>query len=109
IRARVSGSPASGSCTPATLCPPHAMPHGPIAVSNRAKPLAVMRQFYIRRSRATWRILLWSAARRSPEYALEFGKLGRGSVGNGPKAEIALVPVAQAIAATGQGLGEIAA
>src|SRR5690606_4743228 len=42
MRSRVLAADASGSCTPTTPRSPQAMPQAPIAVSNKAKPRAVM-------------------------------------------------------------------
>src|SRR5215831_20631401 len=66
-RARVADSRPSGSCTPATPRPLHAMPQLPIGVSNSAKPYSVMlRSYRIRpRARHTWRILRFQPGRRS--------------------------------------------
>src|SRR6266404_4863973 len=111
MRARVSASPASGSCTPATPHSPQAMPHRPIAVSKSAKPLAVMTRSYHTLGFHHLENLalegLWSTACRRAEDALELGELGGGGVGGGPEAEIALIPVAQAIAVAAQSEAEI--
>src|SRR6266478_1761317 len=113
MRARVSASPASGSCTPATPHSPQAMPHRPIAVSKSAKPLAVMTRSYHPLGFHHLENLalegLWSTACRRAEDALELDELGGGGIGGDPEAQIAFIPVAQAIAVAAQRGGEIAA
>ena len=52
-----------------------------------------------------WRLALC----RLLEDPLELRKLGGCRVGNGPEAEVAIVPMAQALAAADQGGAEIAA
>src|SRR6266446_6973457 len=111
MRARVSASPASGSCTPATPRLPQAMPHRPIAVSKSAKPLAVMARSYHPLGLHHLENLALdrqsSTACRRAEDVLELGELGGGGVGGSPEAEIALIPVAQAIAVAAQSEAEI--
>src|SRR6266478_1882738 len=113
MRARVSASPASGSCTPATPHSPQAMPHRPIAVSKSAKPLAVMARSYhplgFRHLENLALECLWSTVCRRAEDALELDEFGGGGIGGGPEAQIAFIPVAQAIAVAAQRGGEIAA
>src|SRR5260370_15769389 len=102
MRAGVSASPTSGSCTPATPHSPQAMPQRPIAVSKSVKPLAVMTRSYHPLGLHHLENLALdrqsSTACRRAEDVLELGELGGGGVGGSPEAEIALIPVAQAIA-----------
>src|SRR5437899_3610674 len=97
MRARVSASPTSGSCTPATPHSPQAMPQRPIAVSKSAKPLAVMTRSYHPLGLHHLENLALdrqsSTACRRAEDVLELGELGGGGVGGSPEAKIALMPV----------------
>src|SRR5882724_9096392 len=112
MRARVSASPASGSCTPATPRSLQEMPHRPIAVSKSAKPLAVMgRSYHPLGSRHLENLALdrpSSTAGRGAEGTLEFAELGGGGVGGGPEGEVTFTPVAQGIAAVSEGRTEVA-
>src|SRR6516225_567086 len=62
-----------------------------------------------RPSRKTERICSRSAAGGGAEDALELGEFGRGGVGDGPKAEVALIPMPQVVALPAKGLRAVAA
>jgi hypothetical protein len=61
-----------------------------------------------RPSRGTQCLCSRSAAGGGAKGALELGELGRGGVGDGPKAKVALVPMPQVVTLPAEGLGAVA-